>query len=69
MQGDGNFVAYKTGGIAIWHTDSATEGVMAALMLDGNLVVYDDRNNSVLWQSGTGGHPESYYPGQPCTLI
>ena len=29
---------------------------MAALLLDGNLVVYD-KNNSVVWQSGTSGHP------------
>jgi hypothetical protein len=42
LQGDGNFVLYRTGGAAIWHARTHGRAPGQAVMQgDGNLVVYD----------------------------
>lgn len=53
MQGDGNFVVYRSGGAAQW--DSGTVGHAGAsvyMQSDGNLVIYA---GPALWDSGTTG--------------
>ena len=57
MQRDGNFVTYNSKEVSTWAAHTWREGVMAALLLDGNLVVYDEKNR-VVWESGTDGVPK-----------
>ncbi|PNH10548.1 Mannose-specific lectin [Tetrabaena socialis] len=55
MQDDGNFVLYDADGKEYWSTQSAHGGVgpfKLILQRDRNLVLYD-RNNKVLYTSGT----------------
>lgn len=54
VQTDGNVVLYG-GGRAVWSTNTTrNSGAFLAIQSDGNLVVYD-RNQNVLWSSGTRG--------------
>ncbi|KLO09034.1 hypothetical protein SCHPADRAFT_893391 [Schizopora paradoxa] len=55
FQKDGNFVAYKPGGVAVAATASNSEGADLTLIFqeDGNLVVYS--HGKALWASDTGG--------------
>lgn len=55
MQTDGNLVIYRTGGIPIWSSNTAT-GInsFCVMQTDGNLVIYDYGGN-YYWASNTGG--------------
>lgn len=56
MQGDGNLVVYRSGGVATWSTGTAGHGdsVYAAMQPDGNLVLYRPGHGAI-WNSGTPG--------------
>ena len=57
MQGDGNFVLYRTSdGRALWAANTMGSGKFAIMQSDGNLVVYNLANQA-LWASGTHGRP------------
>jgi hypothetical protein len=61
MQTDGNFVVYRTGGVATWSTNTTGSGAVRAVMQsDGNFVLYN-ANNGVVWSSNTSGNPNSYF--------
>jgi hypothetical protein len=52
MQGDGNFVVYRSGGVAEWATGTNVPGSYLRMQADGNLVVYTP-GNAPLWSSKT----------------
>lgn len=57
MQGDGNLVLYRTGGRALWASNtSGNPGALCVMQKDGNLVVYSTSVRA-LWASNTSGHP------------
>ncbi|MGC0312072.1 hypothetical protein [Kitasatospora acidiphila] len=45
--------------------DSANGSTWLLMQADGNLVLYRQRDNAVLWSSGTYGHPGAYAVMQP----
>ena len=52
VQGDGNVVLYRPGGIAVWSTKTfASSVVNLAMQVDGNLVLY--QGSRALWSTGT----------------
>jgi hypothetical protein len=56
-QGDGNLVLYRSGGVALWASDTAgTPPGVCIMQPDGNLVVYRPGPQPV-WDSGTWGQP------------
>ncbi len=56
LQSDGNLVLYKTGGKALWSSQTnGDDGYAMWMQADGNLVVYDPYG-APLWASGTNGH-------------
>ncbi|MEP7192267.1 MAG: hypothetical protein ABI903_05325, partial [Actinomycetota bacterium] len=58
MQGDGNLVVYRSGGVAVW--SSSTSGANTVIMQgDGNLVIYRSGGVAV-WSSGTVGKAGAY---------
>jgi hypothetical protein len=53
MQGDGNFVIYQPGNVAVWSTQTnGNSGAFIVMQNDGNLVVYRS-NWTAAWSSGT----------------
>lgn len=55
MQGDGNFVVYRSGGVAIFNTGTAgVPGAFLQVQADGNVVVYGP-NSVAKWNSQTAG--------------
>lgn len=54
MQGDGNLVLYRSGGGALWASNTSGAGNWAVLQGDGNFVVYTSANRA-LWATNTAG--------------
>ncbi|ROP50536.1 MULTISPECIES: hypothetical protein [unclassified Rathayibacter] len=54
MQGDGNFVVYRSDQVS-FSTGTSGAGNRLAMQTDGNAVVYS-ASGRALWQSGTGGN-------------
>ena len=52
MQGDGNFVVYRSGGVPEWATGTGVAGSYLRMQGDGNLVVYT-AGGAARWSSGT----------------
>lgn len=59
MQGDGNFVLYRTGGAAKWATGTDGRAIGEIIMQsDGNLVMYDP--GGAVWATGTDRNPGAF---------
>jgi hypothetical protein len=55
MQTDGNLVLYRSGGIAMWASNTyQSDGYAAIMQTDGNFVLYGHHSNP-LWASHTNG--------------
>jgi hypothetical protein len=64
MQDDGNLVLYRSGGHALWASNtSGTDGKRATMQGDGNFVLYRP-NNQPLWASNTSGKPGCFVVAQ-----
>jgi hypothetical protein len=60
MQGDGNLVLYRSGGVARWATGTNGQVVSQAIMQgDGNFVLYGP-GGIYIWDTATDGHPGAY---------
>jgi hypothetical protein len=60
MQGDGNLVLYRSGGIARWATATDGRVVSQAVMQgDGNFVMYGP-GGTYIWDTATDGHPGAW---------
>lgn len=62
MQSDGNLVLYTMQGQWLWQTYTHdTAGTVVFMQGDGNLVLRDIPTGNAIWNSSTGGHPNSAY--------
>jgi hypothetical protein len=52
MQGDGNFVVYRVGGVPVFATRTAGPGAQLVMQADGNVVIYSA--GTPLWATRTG---------------
>ena len=58
LQGDSNFVLYRSDGTPLWASNTGDAGyTRAAMQTDGNLCLY---GNSNAWCTNTAGHPGAY---------
>ena len=60
LQGDGNLVLYRQGGLPLWSTKTTGAAASHAMMQqDGNFVLYAGTGAAV-WNTKTHGHPGAY---------
>lgn len=61
MQGDGNFVVYRSADqFPLWSTSTSAPGSVAHMQTDGNFVVYSP-GGQALWHSRTAGKQGAYF--------